>query len=162
MTKRRWLLLAFIALAIVVGGISTASIQTLLGSSDYPTFSLYNKGLISEVVIRRGETFVSKETLNSEGSTLYVTVLDDHFEIPWTLYLPFFQSGEMKAKRRISIQLEGHTFKEDRVMVQSKIRRFALFPALNLEDNLRKELARCLRRSVAAGRCCGFPACAGA
>lgn len=148
----RWVALSVIALLI------TDTLFALRGEStfwisQFPSFSLYNLGLVSSARISGPHGLFELQGLtppSQEGQLLTVTIKGDQIEIPWTMYLPVYQFGTISGRRTFDVSLSRVIKNEDAVETHAWISSLRLIPNFSRAEEVRKQLDSALLQGINA------------
>jgi hypothetical protein len=111
------------------------STETVVGGS----FNLESGIEISKIdVIENGAT-LSTFILNSEGNDLELQITSKVFDVPWTLYTPFFQSGSSSCRLLYRVKVGDKFLAESNISITQTTNRYSFFPRISRKADLNEK-----------------------
>ncbi|GAT34325.1 hypothetical protein TSACC_22750 [Terrimicrobium sacchariphilum] len=142
--------MAFLFIAVVLVALRG---EATLWVSRFPSFNLYNLGLVSSARITGPYGLFDLQGLappSEQGQQLTISVSGDQIEIPWTMYLPVYQFGTITGRRTFDVSLSQIIKRGDTIETQARISSFRLIPNFSRAKEVRRQLDLALMQAIRA------------
>ena len=130
----------YVIIAVVCAAIWMLNFSVSVNSVVGGIFDLKRGIEIGKIVVIENGHILIADKISSSGSNLEVQFTNKEIDVPWTLYIPFFQFGRASCRLLYRVQVEDKYWAETNISIEEETKRYAFWPKFSRRSDLNDQL----------------------
>ena len=147
MKPRNKIILCVLAVPLLIG-IGTFQFSRSMMITSYGGVVFPKDIKVERVAVGENGQIVRVDQVGTSGGTLEIQIRKEEIQIPWTLYLPFYQFGTISSRLVFDAQVLDQHWESLSVSVSGSTTRYAVIPKVFRKDEIKSQLVDTLFKAV--------------